>query len=728
MTARRRSRPLAAPVLTGLLVSALLLPAVAAPAGAARPSSGRAPARAQVVGATTVTVTLQDVEPPSPAPGQALVLSGTLTNTTDTAVDNLQPVVGVGSAITTRSDLLLQFETPAPAVVLLGVSTKKSAAPAGLAPHASAPFRVQVTPTASLATDRVYPLVVAFDGIGPQGAARLGEADTFLPLFPTTVSAPLRVAWLWPIDAPPALDSSGAVARDEFPGELGPGGRLRRLLDEARPLTTRPARRATRTLASAPVTWALEPSLLEAANVTAHDGWRRAGETSSRRADPDAQRFIADLTTASHGSPVVVLPYGDPDLVALARAGLTTDLTTAVQKGTAVASAVLGPVQGLPLAWPVQGLADQPTVDALVGAGSASVLLAGTLLPPRLDAIPPSTSSVASLETLGQTSLALATDPDVEALVDGGGRDQPTPQLAAQRLIALLGLIVSEDPNATGLVRDVVIAPPRSFDPDAAWSKLVLRDTATLPWLRAITVADATADPPGQRQQLQPYPPAAEVSELSPTALDGSAPDSIAALRALLADIRVMLPDNKLTRPLDDALYRAESAFWRPDGDPSGGVGLRDGVLDAANAMIDAVRVAAAGQVTLTSNSGTIPVTVANALHEAVTVRLSLLSPDRTKLTAPPGEQIVIAAQRKQRVLLHATTQRAGTFRVELVLSTPNGRVIQRLALAVHSSAYGVIGIAITVGALVVLLGALLLRAIRRLRRQLRARSHAGTP
>jgi hypothetical protein len=243
----------------------------------------------------------------------------------------------------------------------------------------------------------------------------------------------------------------------------------------------------------------------------------------------------------------------------------------------------------------------------------------------------------------------------------------------------------------------------------------LLRDTANLPWLKPVTVAQVAADPHGERTGLRPYPASARAAELSQSSLIGPG-NSVAALRQEVVDVRGMLPDRTLTRPLDDALDRAESVAWRTKTSAGSQQTLLDDVASRANRLLGGVTIAVSGQVTLTSRDGKVPITVRNTLSQPVTVDIALSAADRTKLAAASPRRFVIQPGAKQRVLLPAKTQRAGTFRVNLTVTTPDGRPIAIAPLTVHSTAYGTITLVITLVALGVLVLALGRRLFMRIR------------
>lgn len=699
---RPASRPRRRP---GWLVAVLLLEAAVgalltvAPARAA-PAAPRGTAAASH---DIATVTISTVSPVSVTTGQTLTLAGSVRNVGTAPLHGLHVVVGVGTPPSGRAGLLHAFDHPP---LLQQLLTDCSTCLTGtLAPTQSATWSVSVPLGSRLdrSTVSIYPVVVRIDGT----AGTAGQADTWLPYFPGGVAAPIHVSWLWPLDPAPVLDATGAVRDPGFPASLGPAGAVGSLLAESSAAAAQPG--------VAPVTYAVEPSLLAAAEATAQSGWRRTGDTdatTARPADQDSAAFLATLRTATAGRGVVALPYGDPDATALVHNGLSLDLTNAIGTGRSDVATALPRADVLAgVGWLPGAAVDQATLDTYAAAGVTALVLPGGQLPAPADASPPTRTAVTTLATRGPTVTGLVTDPDIEALLADGGRDQPTPRMAAQRLLALLAVIVGEAPNRQGAARDVVLALPRGVTPDPAWATDVLGATGSLPWLQAVTLDQVLHDPPAARTALAPYPDSARNAELPASALTG--PDgSVTAVRAVVDDAASMLPGTSLVRPLYRALAAAESYAWRSDLD--GSRQLRDGALQVAQTILGQVRVATAATVTLASGRASIPVTVENGVDQPVSVRLNLRSIDRTKIGAV-SQVVTVEANHKLRVLLPAKSRRAGTFRVTISLDTPSGHQLTAVPVTVHSRAYGRLTLGITFGALAVLVVALLIRISRRI-------------
>jgi len=687
------SRRLAALV----LAAAMALPGAMAERATAGPGAeSPSPAANPPAAPRPLSVAITTVTPVSVGPTDVLTISGTVTNTTDQEIGQLSLTVGVGNRVASRTALTDDLARP-PGI---SVSLKSlTLTPQTLLPRASTSFTVPIDIHAmgldgGAAT--VYPFVLHTSGsIGRNGVTNLDETVTYVPYFPGSVTAPLRVVWLWPLDAPPNTGGPTGSVDASLVTSLS-SGRLRALLDLGNLATTPNADGGP----YAGVTWAIEPSLVDSAD--------RATTTA-------AKQWLSDLKQFTKNQNVIPLPYGDVDAVALVRAGLTSDLTTAVALGRSNLTRTLPDAAIQDVAWPVDGAVDQPTLDTYASAGLTKVLVSGDQIPPTDDAPTATESAPTTLDTRGPTLRALAVDPIAQRLLAGNGRDAATPQMARQELLALLAVAVAERPNQTP-ARDLVLALPRDADPNVAWIRDLLHATASLPWLKSVPLSETTNDPSGKRTKLQPYPIEAKNAELPGRTLTGAG-DSIAALRGSVTTLRSTLPDDKLTRPIDGTLSLAESVFWRPDRDPASGRSLMSQAKAALDAARGGVRLAVTDEVTLASRNGKVPVTLDNSLSEDVTVRIELKATDPTRLATGSAATYTVPAGRKQRVLVTAKAQRSGTFKVTVVLSAPDGSVLEEVPLTVHSKAYGTITLAITLTALGVLVVAFGIRIRRRVRR-----------
>ena len=137
-----------------------------------------------------------------------------------------------------------------------------------------------------------------------------------------------------------------------------------------------------------PLTWVVDPALLETAEDMS-DGYTVRAEDP---AQPDvdgtgagtAQQWLDQVRAASRLGDVATLPYADPDVVALRRGGLTSDVLAARGRGDAMAAELLGRDVVTDLAWPADGFADRPTLRTLRGAGTQAVVLDAGAIPTEL--------------------------------------------------------------------------------------------------------------------------------------------------------------------------------------------------------------------------------------------------------------------------------------------------------------------------------------------------------
>ena len=184
----------------------------------------------------------------------------------------------------------------------------------------------------------------------------------------------------------------------------------------------------------------------------------------------------------------------------------------------------------------------------------------------------------------------------------------------------------------------------------------------------------------------------------------------------------ILATDDPQARAFEDAVLRTLSSAYRDE--LPRGIRYRDTVADDLSSTMDRVRIASLPRsfVTLTSHSGTVPITVGNELDTAVRVVVAIHSQHLTVTGGGRATQ-VIPPHRKVAVDVRATARTAGVFQLDVTLLTPNGQVYDSEQLFVRSTAYGTVAILITGGATGVLLIAVIIRLGRR---ALRARRAAG--
>ncbi|HYZ08137.1 MAG TPA: glycoprotein, partial [Pseudonocardiaceae bacterium] len=264
------------------------------------------------------------------------------------------------------------------------------------------PFRIEVPlgtgpdlQALQITQPGVYPLLVNLNGTPDFGGpARLAAVPLLLPVLglpgersggpvvvpPVPPPVPVPLTAVWPLVSEPARALSGpgeplllvspTAGTDPLAEQLAPGGRLDGLLgalEEAVPPGS--------PLAGG-LCVAVDPALLETVRGMAA-GYRVADPTGvvDGTGATVGGRWLERLRAAVAGRCVLPMPYGDPDVVALSRAGITDLEALATTTGASLVSDLLGvqPLTGT--AWPADGVLDERTVTDLTALDVRAVLL-----------------------------------------------------------------------------------------------------------------------------------------------------------------------------------------------------------------------------------------------------------------------------------------------------------------------------------------------------------------
>jgi hypothetical protein len=296
---------------------------------------------------------------------------------------------------------------------------------------------------------------------------------------------------------------------------------------------------------------------------------------------------------------------------------------------------------------------------------------------------------------------ALVGDTRLGALADDG-RGAGGPRMAEQRYLAELTLLSLQAGHGTARPT-VLVTPPREVDADPAAVVAMMTDTTNLPWLQAGTVQALDAGPADGAGRL--------IAASGDPSLDPAGMADVAAavaVRDALSGAAVGDPDAALA-PYDAAASRATSLEWRGDR-----AGFRAAALDLRDTLGrvgDRVTLVAPadGTYSLASNDAPLVLTVRNDLPFAVRVLLRLRAKESGIQFGDIGRQTLAPGQR---TTLQVPTQlhRSGGFGVTASLTTPSGQALgDPVQIHVKSTAYGSIGLFITIGA-AALLGLLFLR------------------
>jgi hypothetical protein len=739
-TAARPRALLRAALLPVLLttVGALATPAAAAPEDpAALPAPVAAPAAGEDdANDLPLRISVNLFEPRTVTPGSEVRVQGELTNTGDTAIDDLDVRLQRGDVLTSRAELA-EFDAEGGDATSV-VATFQEVAGGSMAPGETRPFEYRVlAEELRLDRDGVYPVLLNINGSIDGDVQRVGELSTFVVQQPLVPAARTAVAWLWPLTERTHRTASGGFADDELAESVAEGGRLYRALDV---VERQPA---------LPVTLAIDPALVEELELMADGAYEVPGGQGT--GSEAAGEFLENLRGIAANHPVVALPYGDVDVDSLEAAGLG-DVVTRSLPGTAAGTAqdpigaptepstqtpsppagesgapagtpdpeeegagarilaeALGVEPRTDLAWAPGGTLLPGSLARLDGGGIDSVVLGPDALTTGADAVgirPDDRTAAASVQVRSEagTVPALVADARLSGVVAGSEFAEGGPRLAQQRYLAELGVLTAQaEPLAE---QTVLVAPPRDVEAGPDGVGAMMADTTVLPWLRPVTLEQLDDGPAGETGDL--LPPA------DPVRLD---PAGLAVVREVEAgrnDLAGAVEGDAATalQSFDAATARATSVAWRAD--PGG---FRRSAADLS-ATLQRLRgrvtllAPADGTYTLASSDAPLVLTVQNDLPFAVRVLPEVRARGNRALSIGDTGPRVLAPGERAVLQVPTSLGQSGGFAVTATLTTPGGNALgERVQLQVRSTAYGPISLIITIGA-ASLLGLLFLRRL----------------
>ena len=427
------------------------------------------------------------------------------------------------------------------------------------------------------------------------------------------------------------------------------------------------------------------------------------------------------------GVQVQLTPYADPDVQSLALQNLGWHTGMPPDMLSRVVDALAGRAPESTLSWPAGGAYTAKGLGALVQRGVRSVILPANAVSPHDGAdgsVPVGTARLRS----NQHTVAVAT---TSAAVQGyaaavvARRGDGVGQLP--ELLAEIAIRAAQDPSSS---HTLVVTPPRYVDPDVAAAVRAIQETSrsTFAVPAPLTAALGPNRLPAARSRLAPFPSSAPTLPSQTTASAADVTGKLPAINSLLAQGGKQAA--ALIAALPVGLQRIETSYWLTH--PALAAAPADALVKQVDAFTSGVSIVPphSGAYTLGSSTSPLPVTVENALHFPVQIRLRV-----TTVNGLPGftahdigtQQIDAGARRT----LHLPTSilRSGRIQIQAQLLTPRKQALgEPVPLSVHSTAFGTIGVIITITGGAVLLLALLVRAGRRLRERSRNQDPPARP
>lgn len=530
----------------------------------------------------------------------------------------------------------------------------------------------------------VYPMTV--EVAEPRGQALDGFTTWLVAVDEERIDAPLSVAWVWPLVAPPYALPDGSPDPDVVE-ELVPGGRLHG---------------AATTLAEAdvPLTLAIGPETLES--------WRDAASADDRLKEGyDALRALA----RDQSNQLLPVPYVTLDLPALESAGLGEELVPQLLAGNDALERIAG--RRLDPRTAFADPVDAAALERLRGTFVDRVAVRGEALVPvthRLTASRPFT-----LATAGVSVRAAATNPGLHAFLDG----PESRGLRAQRFLAGLSLVALEAPSRS---RGVVFAEAQAWEADPRLLRLVFDGLEGHPLLDAVTLDDYFDRVPDDTIDDSDEP---LVRSLLPTIVPPS-PVTRAGYddaRSTLASFAEVVGDD------DPGVRRGERSLFIGLSSALPATRAREhlGLVHEMAASFLSGITTADKTVTLTARSANIPLSFENNTGRPVKVRIHLAS---SKLLFPDGDnRVVELAEGNTTVPFPVRARVSGTFTMTVTVTSEDGRLTigDPTSVTIRSAVFSGAGTFLMVGAAAFLAGWWGLHAFRR-RRARRAPVAADPP
>jgi hypothetical protein len=476
------------------------------------------------------------------------------------------------------------------------------------------------------------------------------------------------------------------------------------------------------------VTWLVDPAMLDEARQM-RDSYRVVGDNNISRPGTGAKtvaNWLRAFDATRARNPVILLPYGDPDVASLLEAaGGLKDLVgqsrAATEQynlgGAQVFSSGLwlenGSVTSRNLAAATTGYAGARSDDTtLVSSSSWNAVDRPSLSPsPVYDVVTPE-GPVKNVKTVIADSSLTAGGPDPA--------DASSPLQVRQRFAAETQLLASTGKGPIS----VVALPPRGWDPDGQATAQLAQGLSSLPWVKPATVNEIITATP--KPVLTKAPPAGRATPgLGSGQIDQlrKLGNSTNTFISLLNDIEQA--DENLRR----ALLRAASYGWRGFADEAqrfmtyeqGGVTSQ---LNKVHLVTNAGGERGqhrAIKVNLSGSKGQFPLTVENGLDMTIRIGVAVSSPNRDDLRIQPIQQKIVPPHQKATFQIKASAEQNGLIRAEAeVISQSQAPVGKSQELVIQAAQYGSVGWILVGAACALLFGTSAVRIYRRIRSEKR--------
>lgn len=649
-----------------------------------------------------VEVRIAEVTPTAAGPGDVVTVSGSLDSTGTSTVRDLDVQLwSRNGRLGTRQEIEDWAEGT---IKSDGTARGTPYRPAtALAPGGQVSFLVSV-PVGAMELYDSEPfgargLTIVVKGDTGSGLSELASRRTFVVWTPSvTQYVPTSLSLVVPFTSQGPPSVTGAADRAPL-ASTAPGGRLDHLLRAAQDQA---------------FSWAVDPSVIDqilrtqsGPESSAPGSAQPAGSASPSptvlgspvQGSGDALGWL-DRMRAGASDPfrtVTALPYGDPDLVALARAGGGTLLSQAQALSQVVMAEALGSRFSGALAWPATGRMDAATGNMLADTPGRKVVLSSSAQPLAEDPgyTPGARTRIPTAR--GGISGLVSDDLLSEEMAGTGGKE---PGLATQRVLADLAAVTTERPGDS---RHVLAALPRGWNPDPEGVQGAMTALRSAPWIRLQPLDSLSAEAvSGPARASLVYSAGARQAEL-PQEHVRAVVEEIARLDRFLPSVtdpaRLLQDYHATAFCLLSVNRRSIKAHLAEARRP-----LEEGV----DTLYGGISVPAGSSMNLLARTANLPVTIENNLGVAVRVVVAL-RPRSGRLVVDTPVRIEIAAHTRRQVRIPIRAVANGDVHVDTTISSPGGVVLltaPSIMVRVHNDwegrvllvAGGLLGLLVVVG------------------------------
>lgn len=431
-----------------------------------------------------------------------------------------------------------------------------------------------------------------------------------------------------------------------------------------------------------------------------------SGQTIGVLADTAHLATLDQLGALAASHQFLSAPFTPVDATNLVASGLGPELSTQVARGSDALSSGVPHGSGVSLptpagagaglgAWVTNDVLDDPTLASLAADGYSQVVL-----PADSVASSPTNGSTAETFALGSgkgSITSVVSDSDLAARFTDDSGD---PVLAATQLASELAQLYYERPNDV-TARGVAVVAPNGWTDDPAFVATLLSALQNNPMVEPVSLSSLFALFPSTA-------PCRGGCRLTASGTSGGLP--VTAIRTERQRIAAFATAAVGAKPLIEELGDLVLAGEAEQLHPSQQSAVLANTAAALDAQLGQLVVAGDRTVTLTSQQGTLEVTIVSNASYPVTATLTLnsdklLFPNGTTQWSQPST-LLLPSPHTNIVPVKVTTRASGTFKVDITLHSPSGALLLSSgSVDVRSTATSFVGIALTVGAVVVLGG-----------------------